>query len=257
MGSGHGQNGGECHPAEARKGRPVFYQGMASSTRTKAPQKGGRSKSGRRLPPKVKTGPNIPLLPIAVAAILVAFGIGLVIYNYVNNRPTPPPPVIAGIPCDHLEQTKTHYHAALQIIHEGVLTPIPGGIGIQGGEATPTCYYWLHVHSAYPNVIHIESPANDTFTLGQFFTVWDTWSRNSGRGPQPFDATHVSTFTLTPDEKLAVYIDKSDGKGPQLFTGDPKSIVFTAHMVISLEITSGTPTTPPPVDWTSGTYKGL
>jgi hypothetical protein len=106
-------------------------------------------------------------------------------------------------------------------------------------------------------VIHIESPANDTFTLGQFFTVWDTWSKNSGRGPQPFDATHVSTFTLTPDEKVAIYVDSNDGKGPQLFTGDPKSIVFTAHMVISLEITSSTPTKPPAIDWTSGTYKGL
>jgi len=225
---------------------------MASSTRTKAPQKGGRSKSGRRLPPKVKTGPNIPLLPVAVAAMLVAFGIGLIIYNYATNRPATPPPVIAGIPCDHLEQTKTHYHAALQIIHEGVLTPIPGGIGIQGGEATPTCYYWLHVHSAYPNVIHIESPANDTFTLGQFFTVWTTWSKANGGPSQPLDATHVSTITLTPEQKLVVYIDLKDGKGPQLYAGDPKAIVLKAHEVITLEITPPEVTPPPAFTFTSG-----
>ena len=225
---------------------------MASSTRTKAPQKGGRSKSGRRLPPKVKTGPNIPLLPVAVAAILVAFGIGLIIYNYATNRPATPPPVVAGIPCDHLEQTKTHYHAALQIIHEGVLTPIPGGIGIQGGEATPTCYYWLHVHSAYPNVIHIESPANDTFTLGQFFTVWTTWSKANGGPSQPLDATHVSTITLTPEQKLVVYIDLKDGKGPQLYAGDPKAIVLKAHEVITLEITPPEVTPPPAFTFTSG-----
>jgi hypothetical protein len=256
MGSGRGQNGGGCHPAEARKGRSVFYQGMASSTRTKAPQRGSKSKSGRRLPPKVKSGSDIPLLPFAVAGILVALAIGLFIYYYVNNKSTTPQ-VAAGIPCDQLEHTQVHYHAALQIIHEGVLTPIPGGIGIQGGESSPTCFYWLHVHSANKDVIHIESPAQDTFNLGQFFAVWSTWSRSNGGPSEPLDATHVSTFTLTPDEKLYVYVDANDGKGPQLFTGDPKTIVLSKHEVISLEITSGTPTPPPAFDWTSAANSQL
>jgi hypothetical protein len=252
MGSGRGQNGGGCHPAEARKGRSVFYQGMASSTRTKAPQRGSKSKSGRRLPPKVKSGSDIPLLPLAVAGILVALAIGLFIYYYVNNKSTTPQ-AAAGIPCDQLEHTQVHYHAALQIIHEGVLTPIPGGIGIQGGESSPTCYYWLHVHSANKDVIHIESPATQTFTLGQFFQVWSSW----GGKTQPVDSRHVSTFTLTPEEKLVIYVDANDGKGPQEFTGDPKSIVLKLHEVISLEITSGSPTPPPAFDWNSAANKSL
>src|SRR5713101_444842 len=251
MGSGRGQNGGECHPAEARKGRSVFYQGMASSTRTKAPQRGTKSKSGRRLPPKVKSGPDVPWLAVAALGILVALAIGLGIYAYANNRQTPTPNV-AGVPCDRLEQTQVHYHATLQIIHDGVQVRLPGGIGIQGGEATPSCFYWLHVHSAYPNVIHIESPAADKFTLGQFLSVWDAWSRNSGLGAVPFDATHVTSFTLTASEKLYVYVDANDGKGPQEFTGDPKSIVLKAHAVISVEITSETtPPTPPAFNWSS------
>jgi hypothetical protein len=229
---------------------------MATSTRTKAPQRGTKGKGGRRLPPKVKTGPDIPMLPVAVGAILVAFAIGLIIYNFANNRPTPTPRV-AGVTCDHLEQTQTHYHAALQIMHEGVLVRLPGGIGIQGGESTPSCYYWLHVHSAYPDIIHIESPLNDTFTLGQFFQVWDAWSRNSGKGGVPFDATRVSSFTLAPDEKIYVWVDASDGKGPVLYDGDPKAIVLKAHSVITIQITSGKPTTPPAFDWNSSTNKGL
>jgi hypothetical protein len=229
---------------------------MASSTRTKAPQRGSRSKGGRRLPPKVKTGPDIPLLPVAVGAVLVALAAGLIIYNFVTTRTTPPPQA-AGVTCDHLEQTQVHYHAALQIIHEGVQVHVPGGIGIQGGESSPSCYYWLHVHTAYPGVIHIESPASDTFTFGQFLSVWDTWSKNSGLGPVPFDATHVTSFTLAPDEKLYVYTDAADGKGPQLFTGDPKTIILKAHEVITLEITSGKPTAPPAFDWSSATNKGL
>src|SRR5260370_39055412 len=130
MGSGRGQNGGGCHPAEARKGRPVFYQGMASSTRAKAPQRGTKSKSGRRLPPKVKSGPDIPWLPVAGLGILVALPIGLGIYAYANNRPTPTP-TAAGVPCDRLEQTQGHYHPALPIVHEGVPTPLPPNLGLR------------------------------------------------------------------------------------------------------------------------------
>jgi hypothetical protein len=256
MGSGPVRTDGASHPAGARKVKPVFYQGMASSTRSKAPQKGAKGKSGRRLPPKVKSGPEIPLLPVVVGALLVALFAGLVIYYYVNTRPTTVA-AAGGIPCDQLEHSQTHYHAALQIIHEGVLTPIPGGIGIQGGETSPTCFYWLHVHTAYQDVIHIESPANDTFTLSQFFAVWNTWSTNKGGPKEPLDTTHVSTFTLAAGEKLYVYVDLSDGKGPQLFNGDPNTIVLKAHEVISLEITSGQPTKPPGFDWTTTTNAGL
>ena len=252
MGSGRGQNGGGCHPAEARKGRSVFYQGMASSTRTKAPQRGTKSKSGRRLPPKVKSRPDIPWLAVAVLGILVALAIGLGIYAYANNRPTPTP-TAAGVPCDRLEQTQVHYHAALQIVHEGVLTHLPANLGIvTDSTGAVSCYYWLHVHAANPDVIHIESPANDKFNVGQFFAVWTAWNKNSGLPSEPLDATHVSTFTLTPSEKLYVYVDASDGKGPQLFTGDPTTIVLAKHEVISLVISSETTSpTPPTFNWSS------
>src|SRR5713226_1859420 len=212
MGSGPVKTDGASHPAEARKGRSVFYQGMASSTRSKAPQRGAKGKSGRRLPPKVKSGPEVPMLPVVVAGLLVALFVGLVIYYYVNTKP-PTVAAAAGIPCDQLEHSQTHYNAVLQIIHEGVLTPLPGGIGIQGGESSPTCFYWLHVHSANQDVIHIESPANDTFTLSQFFAVWSAWNKSQGKPNEPLDATHVSTFTLAPGEKLYVYVDAGDGKG--------------------------------------------
>src|SRR5260370_40431279 len=135
MGSGRGQNGGGCHPDEARKGRPVFYQGMASSTRSKAPQRGTKSKSGRRLPPKVKSGPDIPWLAVAVLGILVALAIGLGIYAYANNRQTPTPNV-AGVPCDRLEQIQAHHHSVLPIIQDRAQGPLPRRSRIQGGEAT-------------------------------------------------------------------------------------------------------------------------
>jgi hypothetical protein len=222
------------------------------ATKTKAPVRSGAGKGGRRPPVKVKRGREVPILPIAVAVILVVFAVSVIIYTVVNNKSTAPQ-LAGNIPCDQLEHTQTHYHAAIQIVYQGIVHPIPSNIGIvTNSTGAVTCYYWLHVHAANPNVIHIESPANDTFTLGQFFTVWTTWSKANGGPSEPLDATHVSTITLTPEQKLAVYVDLQDGKGPQLYTGDPKAIVLKAHEVITLEITPPEVTPPPAFTFTSG-----
>jgi hypothetical protein len=221
------------------------------ATKTKAPVRTGAGKGSRRPPVRVKKGNDVPLLPIAVAALLLVFAIGLIIYFLANNKSTTPT-TAAGVPCDHLEQSQVHYHAALQIVYQGNVLPIPANIGITGDPAAPTCFYWLHVHAANQNVIHIESPATRTFTLGQFFAVWSAWNKGQGLPNEPLNATHVSTLTLTPDEKLVVYIDLQDGKGAQPYTGDPNAIVLSSHEVITLEITPPAVTPPPSFTFTSG-----
>jgi hypothetical protein len=222
-----------------------------NQTRSKVAVRGAKvkSKSGRRPPVRVKSGPELPLLPIAVGGILVVLAVVLIIIAVVNNRSTnvSAQTTPGGIPCDHLEHTQVHYHAALQIVYDGVVHPIQANIGIVNPTA-PTCYYWLHVHSADTNVIHIESPKDRTFTLKDFFEVWTTWSGIK----QPLDATHVSTLTLTPDQKLVVYVDKGDGKGAQLYDGDPNKIVLSSHEVITLEITPPTVTPPPTFTFPTG-----
>jgi hypothetical protein len=223
------------------------------ATKTKAPVRPGSGKGSRRPPVRVKRGNDVPLLPIAVAGILLVFAIGLIIYFLANNKSTAPT-VAAGIPCDQLEHTQLHYHAAVQIVYQGNVLPIPANIGIVTDPVSgnTTCFYWLHVHAANPDVIHIESPPNQTFTLGQFFTVWSTWSKAKGGPNEPLNATHVSTLTLTPDEKLVVYIDLQDGKGPTVYTGDPTAIPLKSHEVITLEITPPAVTPPPSFTFTSG-----
>jgi hypothetical protein len=221
------------------------------ATKTKAPVRTGSGKGSRRPPVRVKKGNEVPLLPIAVAGILLVFAIGLIIYYLANNKSSAPQ-VAGGVPCDQLEHSQVHYHAAVQIVYQGNVLPIPASIGITGDPASPTCFYWLHVHAANQNVIHIESPATQTFTLGQFFAVWSTWSKAKGGPNEPLNATHVSTLTLTPDEKLVVYIDLQDGKGPQPYTGDPNAIVLKSHEVITLEITPPAVTPPPSFTFTSG-----
>lgn len=208
----------------------------------------------------LSTGALVAL--IAGVTILVLIVVSVAAFAAFNIRsggshPAGTQTIEAGVPCDQLEHSQVHYHAVLQIIHEGVLSPLPGGLGIEGGEIAPTCFYWVHVHSFNQNVIHIESPANYTFTVSQFFAVWNAWSTNKGGPKEPLDATHVSSFTLTPDEKLYVYVDAGDGRGAQPFTGDPASIVLKAHEVIGLEITSGQPATPPGFDWSAPGNAGL
>ena len=222
---------------------------MATKTKAKAAVRTGTGKGGRRT--TVKRSRDIPLLPIAVAGILLVFAIGIIIYILVNNKPVGPV-TAGGIPCDSLQHSQVHYHAGIQIVYQGTVHPIPANIGISGDPAAPSCYYWLHVHAADTNVIHIESPANQTFTLGQFFTVWDAWSKSNGGPAEPLNATHVSSITLTPDQKLVVYIDLLDGTGPKPYTGDPTTIVLKEHEVITLEITPPEVTPPPTFTFPNG-----
>ena len=194
----------------------------------------------------------MPLLPVVVGSILgllVIVMIGAIIYF---NRPQPGPSAVAGIPCDHLEHSQVHYHTGVQIVYHGVVTNIRDNTGIQGDPNAPTCYYWLHVHSADKNIIHIESPASQTFTLGQFFDVANAWSNANGFGSVKLDPTHVATFTLQPEDKIVVYIDLGDGKGAQPYSGDPRAIVLKSHEVITIEITPPDVSPPPAFTFPSG-----
>ena len=146
-----------------------------------------------------------------------------------------------AIPCDLLQHTQVHYHAELQILDGGKPVAIPTDVG-----RTSTCYYWLHMHAGEPGIIHVESPLDRPFTLGEFFGVWSMWAGEK----ELLDATHVSTISLRSDQKLLVYVDSGDG--PQVYTGDPGAIVLKGHEVITLEITPPAVNPPPAFDWPPG-----
>jgi len=144
-----------------------------------------------------------------------------------SPAPTSAAPTTGTIPCDQLEHTQVHYHILLRIFNQGSPVAIPTDLG-----RTASCFYWLHMHTNEPGIIHVESPADRIFTLGDFFTVWGDWVGN----PQPLDSTHVSSFTLAGDQRLLVYADRDDGAGPVAFPGDPKAIVLRSHEIITLAI---------------------
>jgi len=75
---------------------------------------------------------------------------------------------IDGIHCDYGEGAALHIHVNLQMFDRGHRVIVPSNIGIPIGVG---CLYWLHTHAAN-GFIHIESPVNQLFTLGQFFDIW-------------------------------------------------------------------------------------
>jgi hypothetical protein len=227
---------------------------MATKPRAKAAAGSGKGKAGRRPPVRARSGSGVPLLPIVVGSILGLGLIGMIALIFYYQRPTAAQPAVAGIPCDHLEHSQVHYHAAMQIVYDGQVRNLPGDAGIQKDSSTGSikCYYWLHVHAANANIIHVESPASKVFTLGQFFDVMNAWSKANGKPAQLLDATHVSTFTLTGDQKIAVYIDLGDGKGATLYTGDPRQIPLKSHEVITIEVTPPEVSPPPAFTFPSG-----
>ena len=143
------------------------------------------------------------------------------------------PPTASAVPCDLLENTRYHYHVGIQITEEGNVLPIPTDVGRPG-----FCFYWLHMHADSPGVIHIESPVQRTFTLGDFFDVWAKSSNQAVR----LDTGHVGTITLTSGQTLVVFVDG------RRYDQDPRGIPLVSGEVIQLEITP--PTIDPPPAYT-------
>lgn len=68
--------------------------------------------------------------------------------------------------CVQHEQVSMHTHANLFPVLRGAPQLLPAGIGINGDCMRP-----LHTHGD-DFVIHIESPHEQKFTVGDFFEVW-------------------------------------------------------------------------------------
>lgn len=227
---------------------------MVSKPRAKASAGVGKGKGARR-GVRPKSGTGMPVMAVVAAVILGVLTIAVIGWIIYLERPQPGPPTVSGIPCDSLEHTALHYHSGLQILYYGTPVNLRDNTGIRTDSAgNPTCYYWLHVHAGQKNIIHIESPPNETFTLGQFFDVANSWSNAAGYGAMKLDSKHVATFTLQPGDTIVTYVDLGDGKGATVFNGDPRTIQLKSHEVITVEIVKSgdKATTPPSFSFPSG-----
>jgi len=133
---------------------------------------------------------------------------------------------IDGITCQSGEQVAFHIHAHLTIVVRGQPTQVPGGIGVAPPyevERTPagrfvagaSCFTWLHTHAA-DGIVHIESPVERTYTLGEFFDIWGQPLNRHQVGPTRGDVTALFNG--------------------RVFTGSPRAIPLLAHSQIELEV---------------------
>lgn len=132
---------------------------------------------------------------------------------------------VDGISCQGNEQFLFHIHARLTIFVNGQQEKVPAGVGISSPQAEATergpfvasgaCFSWLHTHAS-DGIVHIESPVQRTFTLGNFFDIW----------AQPLSKTQVGPAKGRVTALL-------NGK---VWTGNPRDIPLDAHNQIQLEV---------------------
>jgi hypothetical protein len=72
-----------------------------------------------------------------------------------------------GLPQLGIEGQVVHIHQHLDLWVNGKKVKVPAGVGIQPGSYLTT----LHTHDD-TGIIHVESPVNRRFSLGEFFGVW-------------------------------------------------------------------------------------
>jgi hypothetical protein len=138
---------------------------------------------------------------------------------------------VDGIPCEKNERLTYHVHAHLRILKDGAPQPVSAYVGVPGAPLLPRCFYWLHTHDR-SGLIHMEAPAERTFTLGQFFDIWG-W---------PLTSTRVVKLPVPPGQ-MTVFVDG------QPYAGDPRQIELRRHTRVVIEIGRQVP--PPGYDFGS------
>jgi Zinc-finger of C2H2 type len=173
------------------------------------------------IPVKKSFKPSKKVMATSGGGILVAIVVSIVVFSATAPH-IPSALTIGGIQCSSIEQLVFHIHSHLDIFINGKPFTIPAQIGIIPGK----CFYWLHTHDE-SGVIHIESPVNRNYTLGQFFDIWN----------QKFNNTQLFDHEVNGKTTLTVYVN-----GSKVSSGtNYRDIKLGAHNEVA--IVYGTPPT--------------
>ncbi|HTU81747.1 MAG TPA: hypothetical protein VMF61_06435 [Candidatus Acidoferrales bacterium] len=136
---------------------------------------------------------------------------------------------IDGISCDRQEGALLHIHTHVELFDKGRAVGIPADIGFsEAGQ----CLYWIHTHTP-DGYVHIEAPVKRTFTLGQFFDIWD----------QSFSWTTAGSMVAPHGKRLSIWVNGKPWHG-----SDPRDIPLADRETIVIQ--NGPPfARPTPSDW--------
>ena len=119
-----------------------------------------------------------------------------------------------------MEGQVLHIHQHIDIFIEGKRVTVPAQIGI---VTSPSVLFApIHTHDA-TGIIHVESPIQRDFSLGELFDVWGV----------RFTSTCIGGYCDTANERLQVFANGA------VVTRDPRLLKLTAHEEIV--VTFGTP----------------
>jgi hypothetical protein len=228
--------------SSAKRSASAARSGVQTQGRRAAGSKGSAaSTKGRRraLPPP----PTRPRWPFFVGALVVLLGVFAFYQFHKTGSPatgptylppltvtdpanlpgiqTDPPPWTAGhdglrerlhalgLPALGSEGTALHIHQHLDVFVHGKRVTVPAQIGIDpaGSFISP-----LHTHDE-SGIIHVESPTQRSFSLGQFFDVWGVL----------FTRDCIGGLCTSGDNRLRVFVDGQEA------TGDPRRLELFSH----------------------------
>ena len=107
-----------------------------------------------------------------------------------------------------------HIHQHLDIWVDGEKVTVPESIGIDAGGGFISD---LHTHDT-TGIMHVESPTQQSFSLGQFFAVWGL----------PLSADCIGSLCEQGAKQLRVWVNGNE------VTADPTRIVLAEHQQIAV-----------------------
>lgn len=121
---------------------------------------------------------------------------------------------VAGLPMLGAEGQVLHIHSHVDVLVNGRSLVVPADIGIdlEQQKISP-----LHTHDT-TGIVHIESPVQADFTLGQFMTEWNVQLTKDRLGP----------LKTGGGKELHVYVNGKEQ------SGDPAAVKLTAHAEIAI-----------------------
>jgi hypothetical protein len=194
----------------------------------KVPRKDGRTPRFRPPPPRRR-------LPVRRrsfwAGIAVGLGISAAILTLTFLRRGPSSPsadapwgantahlrarlAALGLPALPVEGKALHTHEHLDLYLNGTHVAVPANVGI---GSDPRYFSPLHTHDR-TGILHVESPVNTTYTLGQFFGVWGV----------RLDSKCIGGYCTGGGRTLQAFV------AGKRVTGDPAQITLRRHEEIVL-----------------------